>query len=230
MNIAQYNAYLEQTRVCAGCPMLGHGTFVGADSANHEPEQQTILFLGLNPGIEEARQGLPFVGPSGRFLRAQLEKAEIDSWAMANSLLCSSHNESTIIKPDESRAACHGNVARIFRTFQPGIIVPCGNGAWSIFRVNMPITLAAENYFVSTGPTGKSQPVLVMPILHPSALIRAGGEKSANYGKYLLRLQNLGRLANMTLEQGANAAIDYLNANDMAVHQCFTGKMKTAKS
>lgn len=224
MDIAQYNRQLAATRVCENCPMAGKGTFVGADSSSGLVEQREVLFLGLNPGTEEARIGLPFVGPSGQFLRSQLQKANIPSWAMANSLLCSSPNESAIIKADAAREACHRNLAGIYLAFRPQLIVPCGNGAWSLFKVGMAITAATENCFISTGPSGKSKPVLVLPIFHPSALIRSGGENSAKYPQFLERLQYIGKLAEYTAANGVHAVADYVAASGRIVHKCFSAK------
>jgi len=204
--------------------MSGRGTFVGADSATNRAEPQTILFLGLNPGNEEARLGLPFVGPSGQFLRAQLQNAGIYSWAMANSLLCSSPNESAIVQADAARKSCHSNLAAIFITFKPSLIVPCGNGAWSLFGVAMPITAATDNYFISTGPTGKSRPVLVLPIFHPSALIRSGGENSSKYPQFLKRLQTICQIADYASQNSAQAAAEYLETNGRIVHKCFSSR------
>lgn len=221
MNIAQYNVQLNATRVCAGCPMLGRGVFVGADSASGVAESQTVLLLGLNPGNEEARIGRPFVGPSGQFLREQLQKAGIESWGMANSLLCSSANESNIVQADAARAACHRNLAVIFLTFRPLVIVPCGNGALSLFKVGMSITPATQNVFISRGPGGKSAPVLVAPIFHPSALIRSGGENSAKYPQFLNRLQKVGELAQYASENGVENTTAYLQAQGEHVYECF---------
>lgn len=197
-DISNFNNYLNIERLkngtCENCPMFNKGIFVGVDSADSLVSPHTVLFLGLNPGVEEARLGRPFVGASGRFLREEIARAGITSWAMANSLLCSSNNETSIIKAEQTRACCKANIAFIYKIFRPKIIVPCGNGAWSIFKVNMPITIAADHIFVSRGPSGKSNLTVVIPILHPSALIRSGGEKSTKFPHFFERLKNIALL------------------------------------
>lgn len=224
LDIASYNARLDATRVCAHCPMRGHGTFVGADSANDRAAPQTVLLLGLNPGNEEARIGRPFVGPSGQFLRQQLQKVGIESWCMANSLLCSSSNESAIVQADGARASCRRNLAVIFLTFKPLLIAPCGNGALSLFKTGMNITPATQNVFVSRGPAGKSAPVLVLPIFHPSALIRSGSENSAKYPQFLQRLQKISELAQYAKANGIEETLEYLRSKGEPVRPCFAGK------
>lgn len=219
--VARFNEWLANHRTCDDCPMLNRGTFVGADSATGTMERQKVLFLGLNPGNEEARIGRPFVGPSGKFLRQQLPGAGINSWGMANSLLCSSANEAAICGADQARGCCRGNLRLIFNHFQSPTIVPCGNGAWSIFRARMAITAATEQFFISRGPTGRSQPALILPIFHPSALIRSGGEGSSKYPAFLRRLETIGRLADIAARDGNAAAIAAIGAQGHQVLECF---------
>lgn len=224
MDITSYNAHMESTRICANCPMYGRGVFVGADSVSGIAEPQTVMLLGLNPGTEEARIGRPFVGPSGKFLRQQLQKAGITSWCMANSLLCSSPNESSIVQADKARVACHPNLAVIFLTFKPRVIVPCGNGALSLFKTGMSITPATQSIFVSRGPGGKSAPVLVAPIFHPSALIRSGGESCAKYPQFLHRLREISELAQYVANYGVEKTLEYLRGRGETARECFVGK------
>ena len=42
------------------------------------PRDATIMLIGQNPGVEEARQRRPFVGRSGRYLDAVLRSSGID--------------------------------------------------------------------------------------------------------------------------------------------------------
>lgn len=219
--VEQFNRWLGTARRCDGCPMLHRGTFVGADTASGLMEERQILVLGLNPGNEEARLGRPFVGPSGRFLRQQLQKTGITSWAMANSLLCSSANEAAICGADQARACCRRNLAVIFQQFKPEIIVPCGNGAWSIFQGRMAITAATERIFVSRGPSGHAEPVLVLPILHPSALIRCGGESGPKYEPFRRRLEAIAQTAATVASLGVEGTLRRLAEGGTAVGECF---------
>lgn len=226
ITVRQFNAELDKTRHCDGCPMYGKGVFVGMDTSTGAVGISALMLMGLNPGSEEAREGLPFVGPSGRFLRAQLEKASIKAWGMANSLLCSSANESAIVQADLARAICRANVGVIFHALQPCIIAPCGNGAWSIFKTRIPITGAARHFFVSRGPSGKSRPVIVAPMLHPSALIRSGGANSRQYPEYFERLQEIGQLTAIAGHAGVEDALKWLEENGKIVQKCFQDSQK----
>lgn len=221
-SVEEYNTLLAAERKCSRCPMVNRGAFVGVDTATGFIEQQTIMFLGLNPGHEEAIRGLPFVGPSGRFLRKYLEWLSISSWMMTNSLLCSTPNEHQIIEAERTRAVCRINLASIFKKFLPKIIVPCGNGAWSIFGTHLGITQAAQHLFVSRGPAHRSPPVLVAPLVHPSALIRSGGEKSPKFEQFYNRLALINSLANNLKEHDVPSLVDSLNASGQTVAECFS--------
>lgn len=202
MDIQQLNQRVELERACAGCPLQGK-TFVGMDADASAPgPARRILFLGLNPGLEEAAQKQPFVGKSGRFLRDCLAKTGCANWAMVNSILCSTGNQAQI--PDEQlcHQSCYGNLAMFVRQIQPLIIAPCGNGAASRFGLGTGISKNCKLVFLSRGRTGKAKPTLVMPIKHPSALIRAGGVSAPDYQPYLQRLRQIQEISAMLPKTG----------------------------
>lgn len=149
------------------------------------------MFMGLNPGREEALRGLPFVGKSGRFLRRCMDAAGIDSWAIVNSILCSTNNEREIPDPQLCRSLCRPNVAIFVRAIMPKVIVPCGNGAGAVFGLEKGITGNARKVFISRGPAGRAIPTLVMPLVHPSSLIRNGGTSAAAYPDFMDRLKSI---------------------------------------
>lgn len=197
MDIAELNHLLLSGRHCGQCPMRGK-TFVGADSWNGLAEPVDVLFLGLNPGKEEAKLGLPFVGPSGKFLRMAIGLApDPGSWAMTNSILCSSPNETAIPEPEACRSCCRDNLARIWQCFVPRVIVPCGNGAASVFEIREGITSAENIWYISRGRSGKGQPTVVAPIQHPSALIRSGGQSSPKYARWQARIDAIFNLCKL---------------------------------
>ncbi|MBD5553093.1 MAG: hypothetical protein HDQ44_02015 [Desulfovibrio sp.] len=178
---------------CRGCPLAGK-TRVGMDASGNEPGERPILFIGLNPGREEAEKGLPFVGKAGRFLRQCMADAgygENPGWAMINSILCSTSNESAIPNVEACQKHCHANVAAYVIMLRPKIIAPCGNGASAIFGLGSGITANAKRSFISRGPAGKASPVLVLPLVHPSSLIRNGGKSAPGYADFMKRLREI---------------------------------------
>lgn len=65
----------EQIRKCTSCPLWKSRTLAvpGAGSS-----KARIMFVGEAPGAEEDRQGLPFVGRSGKFLDEMLKIAGME--------------------------------------------------------------------------------------------------------------------------------------------------------
>lgn len=179
---------------CAGCPLLGRKR-VGMDASDGQAGPCAILFLGLNPGREEALQGLPFVGKSGRFLRECLAAAGIGSWAMLNSILCATANESEIPDLASCQSHCRKNVAACVKVITPKVIVPCGNGAGNLFGLGRGITTNSKLVFVSRGRSGNANPTAVLPLVHPSSLIRNGGKSSPGYMAFMERLTQIRKIA-----------------------------------
>lgn len=212
--VRTYNTDLERRRHCGDCPMYGK-PFVGIDTFDGFVQPVNIMFIGLNPGREEAEEGLPFVGKAGRFLRQTIAAVGLTSWMMANSILCSTPNEAAIVDADKARRCCRANLAMIFRDFAPRLIVPLGNGAWSIFATGIPISKAQTMAFASRGRSGEAPEILVLPLTHPSALIRNGGNNSRQYPQFYERLVYIGKVAQ---NQDPLAAVRESGA---VVKECF---------
>ncbi len=64
----------EGIRRCTACP-LWKKRFLAVPGEG--PENAKIMFVGEAPGAEEDKQGVPFVGPAGKFLNQLLEKSGI---------------------------------------------------------------------------------------------------------------------------------------------------------
>lgn len=65
----------EQIRTCTACPLYKNTTLAVPGDG---PSNSKIMIIGEAPGKEEDRQGLPFVGRSGKFLDMMLTIADID--------------------------------------------------------------------------------------------------------------------------------------------------------
>ncbi len=60
---------------CKGCELYCHATQVVPGNG---PATSPLMLVGEQPGDQEDRQGLPFVGPAGQLLRRAMEELEID--------------------------------------------------------------------------------------------------------------------------------------------------------
>ncbi len=65
----------EEIRKCTACPLWKNTTLAVPGEGAKDTK---IMIVGEAPGEEEDRQGLPFVGKSGRFLDRMLEVAGLD--------------------------------------------------------------------------------------------------------------------------------------------------------
>ncbi len=64
---------------CKGCELYCHATQVVPGNG---PASSALMLVGEQPGDQEDRQGLPFVGPAGKLLRKALEELEIEPEAV----------------------------------------------------------------------------------------------------------------------------------------------------
>lgn len=138
------------------------------------------------------------MGKAGRFLRecmAETGYGQDTGWAMINSILCSTSNEKEIPDISACQRHCHENVGNYARAIRPQVIVPCGNGASSLFGLTSGIMTNAKLAFVSKGPKGTARPVAVLPLVHPSSLIRNGGKSAPAYGQFMRRLEEIAHVA-----------------------------------
>jgi len=65
----------ERARSCRACPLWANATQTVFGAGDPHAK---VMLVGEQPGDEEDKQGLPFVGPAGRLLDRALEAAGID--------------------------------------------------------------------------------------------------------------------------------------------------------
>ena len=166
---------------CTRCDLYVSRTQVvpGAGSA-----KARLLFVGEAPGASEDREGVPFVGASGRLLGSNLEAAGIDRAEVfiANVVRC---------RPPENRApktrelrACAGWLAEQIRLIDPRLVVTLGRFALQHFIpagkiTRLQGTVQELDY--------AARPLRLLPLLHPSAVLR-NPELREPYRKQFLEL------------------------------------------
>jgi DNA polymerase len=69
----------EAIHACRRCPI---GYLENEAVMGEGPRSAALMIVGEQPGDQEDREGRPFVGPSGRVLDAELERAGIDRRAV----------------------------------------------------------------------------------------------------------------------------------------------------
>jgi DNA polymerase len=165
------DAVAHEAATCTRCPLaLGRTQVVFGMGHAHAD----LLFIGEGPGAEEDRQGLPFVGRSGKLLdRLLLEELGMsrDECYIANVVKCRPP-ENRDPKPDEIEA-CRPWLAQQLELIAPKVIVTLGRfAAQLLLETNEGITkLRGRTY-----PFGSA---VLVPTLHPAAALRGGAEPLA---------------------------------------------------
>ena len=124
------------------------------------------MFVGEAPGAEEDRQGLPFVGRSGRVLDRAVESLglEGDGWGVLNLIKC---------RPPKNRfdaaaaQACRPFLDRQLTLLGPRVVVTLGARALRALDPSAPPVLRAAGIV----RTGRDPPLF--PLIHPAASLRS---------------------------------------------------------
>jgi uracil-DNA glycosylase family 4 len=99
------------------------------------PSNARIMLVGQNPGAEEDKTGRPFVGRSGKFLNAVLNKNGLDRGALfITSVVKHKSPGNRTPKPDEI-GACLPYLDCQISSIKPEIIVLMGTVARQVSRV-----------------------------------------------------------------------------------------------
>jgi DNA polymerase len=133
-----------------------------------------LLFVGEGPGAEEDRQGLPFVGRSGKLLdRLLAEELGMtrDECYIANVVKCRPP-ENRDPRPEEI-TACRPWLEQQLELIKPKVVVTLGRfAAQLLLETNDGINkLRGRTY-----PFGGA---VLVPTLHPAAALRGGAEPLA---------------------------------------------------
>lgn len=131
-----------------------------------------LLVLGEAPGREEDARGVPFCGPSGQLLQEMFAEAGLP-WE-----LCYVTNVLPW-RPPGNRAPYPYEISASYRrveteidTIGPAIVVAAGATAWRAVSQN-DLGLFSEHRGTRVSMPWKDWAVL--PVFHPSAILRAGG-------------------------------------------------------
>jgi uracil-DNA glycosylase len=170
---------------CRGCPLFQDAT---QTVFGHGPSNALIMLVGEQPGDQEDRAGLPFVGPAGRLLVRALEEADIDpaSTYQTNAVkhfkfTRKGGNRRIHQKPSRTEVvACQPWLIAEIEAVQPQVIVCLGaTAAQSLLGTTFRVT--AQRGRVLHLPGGShldlaSEPTVVATV-HPSAVLRDRSDK-----------------------------------------------------
>lgn len=152
---------------CQRCPLATTRTQVVFGSGDRAAE---LMFVGEAPGAEEDRQGLPFVGRSGKLLdRLVWDELGLtrDDVFVANVVKCRPPGNRD--PHPEEIASCRPYLEAQIELIDPKVIVTLGNFATKLLlETTEGITKVRGAAYDYRGRT-------LVPTFHPSAVLQGGG-------------------------------------------------------
>ena len=171
-NLAQIR---EDARACQDCPLWANATQTVFGTG--DPHARVML-VGEQPGDEEDKNGLPFVGPAGKLLNRALEAAGVDRGQLyvtnaVKHFKWQLRGKRRLHKTPAQREvdACHQWLEREIATVKPKVIVALGaTAARAVIGKDFKVSLQRGAFVES--PLAR----FVFATLHPSALLRVQEE------------------------------------------------------
>ena len=153
---------------CQRCKLaLGRKRIVFGDG---NPKAK-LMFIGEGPGVEEDRQGKPFVGAAGQLLTRIIDAIKLsrDQVYISNIIKCRPPGNRNP-KPDEIQT-CFPFLARQIAAIQPDFIIALGTfAAQTLLGTVTPISRLRGRFYEYQG-------IKVVPTYHPAYLLRNPDKK-----------------------------------------------------
>ena len=158
------NSLEEIARLVSGCTQCDlHRGRTHAVPGEGAPDAE-LMFIGEGPGVQEDRQGRPFVGPAGRFLEELLASIGLTRRQVyiANMVKC---------RPPQNRdplpaeiGACSVYLNRQIELIDPALIVTLG-------RFSLARFFPGESISRARGRVREKDGRRIYPIMHPAAAL-----------------------------------------------------------
>ena len=164
-----------------GCPLKETAmNFVFADGT---PDAQ-LMFIGEAPGAEEDREGVPFVGPSGRLLDKMLAAIGLDRSGVYITNILPWRPPGTRNPTDAEIAACLPFLERHIALADPDILVFVGGMAAKTLLRRKEGIMRLRGRWMTYEP-GSGKPVAARALLHPAYLLRQPAQKRETWNDLL---------------------------------------------
>jgi DNA polymerase len=139
------------------------------------------MFIGEGPGEQEDIQGEPFVGRAGQLLDKMLYAVDLDrrkNIYITNIVKCRPPQNRD--PQDDEQEACIGYLREQTRYIRPRIIVTLGRiSGMKLIKPDLRITREHGTWIEKKG-------VLMMPMLHPAALLRNPSQMEGAFRDFLI--------------------------------------------
>ncbi len=161
---------------CKRCPLREGCKHLVFGAGNSEAD---LMFVGEGPGVDEDREGIPFVGRAGQLLNKILQAAEIkrEEVYISNIVKCRPpHNRKPTVQEMKS---CLWILAQEIKLVKPKIIVPLGSTALrGLLNPKGRITKTRGKWIKYKG-------YYFLATFHPAALLRDKSKKLSVWKDFL---------------------------------------------
>jgi uracil-DNA glycosylase len=159
------NALNKSYSKCQLCPELCQNRIqIVFGSGNKNAD---ILLLGEAPGANEAKQGIPFCGMSGKILDQLLESCNLErnQIFITNTILCRPPKNRNPKKEEVEN--CRNRLDKLIDIMQPKVIVTIGNFATK--RIINKTGIKSIH-----GQVFNYKNIKVVPVIHPAGYLYSG--------------------------------------------------------
>jgi len=187
-----WDALVASVKSCERCPL--HQTRTQSVFGVGDRRAQWLV-IGEAPGVEEDRQGEPFVGRAGQLLNSMLKAIGLarEEVFIAN-ILKSRPPNNRDPRPEEVRE-CIPFLYRQIELINPRLILCVGRiAAQTLLGTDTPIgkLRGKLHHFAPAHPAAKTRPMIVT--YHPAYLLRSPAEKRKAWGDLVLAMQTFEQL------------------------------------
>lgn len=182
-------ALADVGRAAAACDLCGLAqgrtqVVFGTGAADAE-----LMFVGEGPGEQEDLQGVPFVGRAGKLLTQLIEGIGLtrDDVYIANVVKCRPPGNRDPL-PEEIEA-CAPWLDRQLELVRPRVLVTLGNFATKLLLGTSDGITKLRGREFAFGRAGAD--AVLVPTLHPAAVLRGGGQRLAEIRADFVRVKRL---------------------------------------
>ncbi|HRQ83305.1 MAG TPA: uracil-DNA glycosylase, partial [Azospirillaceae bacterium] len=174
-------------RAFDGCPLKRTAT--NTVFADGNPKAR-IMLVGEAPGEDEDRQGVPFVGASGKLLDLMLKSIGLDRTQVYISNILPWRPPGNRNPTPGEIAACLPFLERHVALIAPAVLIPLGGtAAKTLLNRAEGITKLRGRWFeyrIERGLDGKALVAPMLPMFHPAYLLRNPAAKKEAWRDMLL--------------------------------------------
>ena len=174
-SVADLHAALEQFD---GCALKKTATNLVFTDGSLEGR---IVFVGEAPGAEEDRQGLPFVGPSGKLMDLMLSSIGLDRTQVLITNTVFWRPPGNRSPTTQEIAICLPFLERLIELVNPEILVAVGGPAASALLAQRQGITKLRGRWFSYGTPKMARPIPATAFFHPAYLLRSPGQKRESW-------------------------------------------------